>query len=157
LMNVGKDLELVNIGNRALDSLRLEKSYGIWNAEFTQGYTPEMSYLKNFIAYDKGDFIGREAVLKEKETGAKQTLVTLQVETTDADAPVYAPVKYNGKVVGFVTSSFYGHYVKQSLALAYVDNDAINSELTVDVIGEARKAVILTEPAYDPIGSRMRI
>jgi len=157
LTDAGKDLGLVNIGNRALDSLRLEKSYGIWNAEFTQGYTPEMSYLKNFIAYDKGDFIGREAALKEKETGAKQTLVTLQVDTTDADAPVYAPVKHNGKVVGFVTSSVYGHYVKQSLALAYVDNDAINSELTVDVIGEAKKVVILKEPAYDPTGSRMRM
>jgi len=157
LMNAGKDLGLVNIGNRALDSLRLEKSYGIWNSEFTQGYTPEMSYLKNFIAYDKGEFIGRDAALKEKETGAKQTLVTLSVDATDADAPVYAPVKHNGKVVGFVTSSVYGHYVKQSLALAYVDNDAVNSDLTVDVIGEARKAVVLKEPAYDPKGERMRL
>ena len=157
LTKCGKDLGLVNIGNRALDSLRLEKSYGIWNAEFTQGYTPEMSYLKNFIAYDKGDFIGREAALKEKETGAKQTLVTLSVDTTDADAPVYAPVKHDGKVVGFVTSSVYGHYVKQSLALAYVDKEFVDSELTVDVIGEARKAVVLKEPAYDPTGSRMRV
>jgi len=157
LIKCGKDLGLVNIGNRALDSLRLEKSYGIWNAEFTQGYTPEMSYLKNFIAYDKGEFIGREAALKERETGAKQTLVTLQVDTTDADAPVYAPVKHDGKVVGFVTSSVYGHYVKQSLALAYVDNEAINSDLTVDVIGEARKAVVLKEPAYDSKGEMMRI
>ena len=157
LMNAGKDLGLVNIGNRALDSLRLEKNYGIWNAEFTQGYTPEMSYLKNFIAYDKGEFIGREAALKEKETGAKQTLVTLRVDTTDADAPVYAPVKHNGKVVGFVTSSGYGHYVQQSLALAYVDKEYVDSELTVDVIGEAKKAVVLKEPAYDPKGERMRM
>ena len=157
LTKCGKDLGLVNIGNRALDSLRLEKSYGIWNAEFTQGYTPEMSYLKNFIAYDKGDFIGREAALKEKETGAKQTLVTLSVDTTDADAPVYAPVKHDGKVVGFVTSSVYGHYVKQSLALAYVDKEFVDSELTVDVIGEARKAVVLKNPVYDPAGSRMRV
>jgi dimethylglycine dehydrogenase len=157
LMSAGKDYGLVNIGNRALDSLRLEKSYGIWNAEFTQGYTPEMSYLKNFVAYDKGDFIGREVALKEKETGAQQALVTLRVDTTGADAPVYAPVKHNGKVVGFVTSSAYGHYVKQSLALAYVDTDAINSELTVDVIGEPRPCVILKEPAYDPKGERMRM
>jgi len=157
LMSAGKDLGLVNIGNRALDSLRLEKSYGIWNAEFTQGYTPEMSYLKNFIAYDKGDFIGREAALKEKEIGAKQTLVTLRVDITDADAPVYAPVKHNGKVVGFVTSSVYGHYVKQSLALAYMDKEFVNSNLTVDVIGEAKNAIVLKEPAYNPTGSRMRM
>jgi dimethylglycine dehydrogenase len=55
LMDAGKELGLVNIGNRALDSLRLEKSYGIWNSELTQGYTAEMSYLKNFIAYEKKD------------------------------------------------------------------------------------------------------
>ena len=157
LMNAGKDYGLVNIGNRALDSLRLEKSYGIWNAEFTQGYTPEMSYLKNFIAYDKSDFIGRDAALKEKETGTKQTLVTLRIDTIDADAPVYAPVKHNGKVVGFVTSSVYGHYVKQSLALTYVDKEFVNSELMVDVIGDARKAIMLKEPAYDPQGERMRM
>ncbi len=156
LMKAGKDLGLVNIGNRALDSLRLEKSYGIWNAEFTQGYTPEMSYLKAFIAFDKPDFIGKEAALKEKETGAKEILVTLQVDSKDADAPVYAPVKHNGKVIGFITSSAYGHYVKQSLAMAYIDRDFINSDLTVDVIGEAKKAIVLKEPAYDPQGERMR-
>jgi dimethylglycine dehydrogenase len=157
LVDAGKDLGLVNIGNRALDSLRLEKSYGIWNAEFTQGYTPGMSYLKNFIAYDKGDFIGRDAALKEKETGASQTLVTLRVDAIDAGPSPYSPVKHDGKVVGFVTSSAYGHYVHQSLALAYVDKEFVNSNLTVDVIGESKKAVVLTEPAYDPKGERMRM
>lgn len=156
LMKAGKGLGLVNIGDRALDSLRLEKSYGIWNAEFTQGYTPGMSYLKDFIAFDKGDFIGKEAAFKEKETGVTQTLIALQVNSIDADAPVYAPVKHDGRVVGFVTSSAYGHYVKQSLALAYIDKEFINSDLTVDVIGEAKKALVLKEPAYDPKGERMR-
>jgi dimethylglycine dehydrogenase len=147
-----------------LDSLRLEKSYGIWNSEFTQGYTAEMSYLKNFIAYEKKDgstgspqaFIGKEAVLKERETRTTQTLVTLQVDAVDAEPSPYSPVKQGDKVVGFVTSSAYGHYVKQSLAMAYIDDDAIHSDLTVDVIGQARKAIILTEPAYDPIGEKLR-
>jgi dimethylglycine dehydrogenase len=157
LMKAGEGLGLVNIGNRALDSLRLEKGYGIWNAEFSQGHTPGMSYLKDFIAFDKGDFIGKEAALKEKHTGTAQTLVALSVDSNDADAPVYAPVKSNGKVVGFVTSSAYGHYVKQSLALAYVDKKFADADLTVDVIGEVKKAVVLKESAYDPNGSRMRM
>lgn len=157
LMEAGKELGLVNIGNRALDSLRLEKSYGIWNAEFTQGYTPEMSYLKNFIAYDKKDFIGKEAALIEKETGSTQTLVTLKVDALDAEPSPYSPIKHNDKVVGFITSSAYGHYVQQSLALAYVDNTALHVDLTVDVIGDPRPCVILNEPAYDPTGSRMRL
>jgi len=157
LMEAGADLGLVNIGNRALDSLRLEKSYGIWNAEFTQGYTAEMSYLKNFIAYDKKDFIGKYAALKIREKGETQTLITLRVDAMDAEPSPYSPVKLGDKVVGFVTSSAYGHYVKQSLALAYVDNDALNGELTVDVIGDPRPCVILKEPAYDPKGERMRM
>lgn len=157
LMEAGKDLGLVNIGNRALDSLRLEKSYGIWNAEFTQGYTAEMSYLKNFIAYNKKDFIGKEAALKIKEKGETQTLITLRVDAIDAEPSPYSPVKQGDKVVGFITSSAYGHYVKQSLALAYVDNDALNGELTVDVIGDPRPCVVLSEPVYDPGGNRMRM
>jgi dimethylglycine dehydrogenase len=157
LTEAGRDLGLVNIGNRALDSLRLEKSYGIWSAEFTQGYTPGMSYLKDFIPFDKDGFIGKEAALKEKQTGAAQTLVTLQVDSVDADAPVDAPVKHNGKVVGFVTSSAYGHFVKESLALAYVEKEFVDADLTVDVIGEAKKAIVLKEPAYDPKGERMRM
>jgi dimethylglycine dehydrogenase len=157
LMNAGRDLGMVNIGNRALDSLRLEKSYGIWNAEFTQGYTPGMSYLKDFIAFDKDDFIGKEAALKEKQTGAAQTLVALQVDSVDADAPVYAPVKHDGKVVGFVTSSAYGHSVNKSLALAYVEKKFVDADLTVDVIGEAKQATVLKEAAYDPKGERMRM
>ena len=116
-----------------------------------------MSYLKNFIAYEKKDFIGKDAVLKEKETGASQTLVTLRVDAIDAEPSPYSPVKQGDKVVGFVTSSAYGHYVKQSLALAYVDNDALTGELTVDVIGDPRPCVVLSEPAYDPKGERLRM
>jgi dimethylglycine dehydrogenase len=79
------------------------------------------------------------------------------VDAIDAEPSPYSPVKHDGKVVGFVTSSAYGHYVKQSLALAYVDNDAFNADLTVDVIGERRPCMILKEPAYDPKGERMRM
>ena len=158
LMAAGKPLGLRSIGNRALDSLRLEKSYGIWSTEFTQSYTPGMSNLANHLAFDKGDFIGRDAALRERETGAAKTLVTLRIDATDADASGFEPVKHRGKLVGFVTSGAYGHHVQQSLALAYVDRDiaAASPELTVDVIGEARAAEIMPEPAYDPKGLRLR-
>ncbi|HSE11402.1 MAG TPA: glycine cleavage T C-terminal barrel domain-containing protein, partial [Rudaea sp.] len=158
LKAAGKDHGLRSIGNRALDSLRLEKSYGIWNSEFTQSCTPGMSNLARHVAFDKGDFIGRDAALRERETGASKTLVTLRIDAGDADASGFEPVKCNGKLVGCVTSGAYGHYVKQSLALAYVDRDiAIAApELTVDVIGESRTAKILPGPAYDPKGLRLR-
>jgi len=158
LRAAGKDSGLRSIGNRALDSLRLEKSYGIWNSEFTQSCTPGMSNLAHHVAFDKGDFIGRDAALRERGTGAQKTLVTLCIDASDADASGFEPVKCNGKLVGSVTSGTYGHYVRQSLALAYVDRDiaAAAPELVVDVVGEPRAARILREPAYDPKGLRLR-
>jgi dimethylglycine dehydrogenase len=158
LKSAGADLGLRSIGNRALDSLRLEKSYGIWNSEFTQSCTPGMSNLAQHVAFDKDNFIGRDAALHERETGAAKMLVTLCIDATDADASGFEPVKCDGKLVGCVTSGAYGHYVKQSLALAYVDRGVASAapELTVDVIGEPRAARILAKPAYDPKGLRLR-
>jgi dimethylglycine dehydrogenase len=158
LREVGVELGLKSIGNRALDSLRLEKSYGIWSTEFTQAYAPEMSNLRHHVAFDKGDFIGRDAAMRARETGADRVLVTLRIDAEDADAAGFEPVKHNGKLVGFVTSGAYGHHVGQSLALAYVDAALAGSDarLTVDVIGENRSAIMLAEPAYDPTGSRLR-
>jgi len=158
LKSAGKDLGLRSIGNRALDSVRLEKSYGIWNSEFTQSCTPGMSNLAQHVAFDKGDFIGSHAALRERDTGAAKTLVTLCIDASDADAAGFEPVKFDGRLVGCVTSGAYGHFVKQSLALAYVDRDVPTAapELTVDVTGEPRAATILLEPAYDPKGLRLR-
>jgi dimethylglycine dehydrogenase len=158
LKSAGRDLGLRSIGNRALDSLRLEKSYGIWNSEFTQSCTPGMSNLAQHVAFDKGEFIGREAALREREAGTNKMLVTLSIDATDADASGFEPVRCDGRLVGSVTSGAYGHYVKQSVALAYVNRDvaAAAPELVVDVIGEPRAARILPEPAYDPKGLRLR-
>jgi dimethylglycine dehydrogenase len=158
LREAGTDLGLKSIGNRALDSLRLEKSYGIWSTEFTQSYSPEMSNLRHHVASDKGDFIGRDAALRQREKGVDRVLMTLRIDANDADASGFEPVKCGGKLVGFVTSGAYGHHVGQSLALAYVDKALVGTDapLTVDVIGENRRAVMLGEPAYDPQGTRLR-
>jgi dimethylglycine dehydrogenase len=117
-----------------------------------------MSNLRHHVAFDKGDFIGRDAALRQREKGAGRMLVTLRIDAKDADASGFEPVKRNGKLVGFVTSGAYGHYVGQSLALAYVDRGLAGSgaPLTVDVIGENRPAVMLSEPPYDPQGARLR-
>ena len=158
LRDAGTEHGLRPIGDRAVDSLRLEKGYGIWNAEFTQAYTPGMSGLDRFVAFDKGDFIGREGALREREGGAARRLVMLDVDAADADASGHDGVWLGDRLVGVVTSGAYGHHVKKSLALAYVDRDVITDdvELTVFVVGETRTARILPEPPYDPTGSRLR-
>jgi len=158
LREVGGESGLRLIGDRAIDSLRLEKAYGIWNAEFTQAYTPGMSGLDRFVAFDKDDFIGREAALREREEAVAQQLVLLEVDAGDADASADDGIWIGDRRVGFVTSGAYGHHVKKSLALAYVDRDAIESaaDLDVFVVGEARTARILPEAPYDPTSNKLR-
>jgi len=158
LREAGQGSGLRLIGDRAIDSLRLEKAYGIWNAEFTQACTPGMSGLDRFVAFDKADFIGREAALREREEGVSQRLVLLEVDAGDADASADDGIWIGDRRVGFVTSGAYGHHVKKSLALAYVDRESIESaeDLDVYVVGEARTARILPAAPYDPTGSKLR-
>jgi dimethylglycine dehydrogenase len=158
LLREGADLGLTPIGMRAQDSLRLEKGYGVWSLEFAQSYTAAMAGLERFIAFDKGAFIGREAALRERESGPRQRLTLLGVDATNADVTGFEPVWADGQRVGFVTSGCYGHHVKMSLALAYLDRVVTDRPvpLEVHVLGELRPARILAEPPYDPQGLKLR-
>jgi dimethylglycine dehydrogenase len=159
LVEAGADLGLRQIGYNAVNSLRLEKSFGIWSREFTWAYTPGMSGLDRFIAFDKPDFIGREATLRERERGGpRERLVTLVVDAQDADATGFEPVWIGDRRVGFVTSGGFGHTVGRSIAMGYVDVAAIDPSQTYDVtiLGERRECRLVSEPLTDPSGSRMR-
>ena len=158
LCAAGAPFGLRQIGSRALDSLRFEKGYGIWSTEYAQSYTPGMSGLDRFIAFDKPDFVGRSAALRERETGPAQRLVLMAIDTIDADAFGFEPVWVGGQRVGFVTSGGYGHHTGLSLALGYVDRPVIesNAALTVHIVGEERPARILPVLPYDPAGARLR-
>jgi len=156
LLEAGAALGLKEIGFYALNSLRLEKSFGIWSAEFTQGYTPAMVGLDRFAASEKGDFIGREAFLAPD--APERTLVTLEIEAEDADASGFEPVYRDGARIGFVTSGGYGHSVGKSLAMALIDpaSSKPGTALTTFVVGVERPARVIPPSPYDPDGARMR-
>jgi len=159
LQEAGRAMGLVQIGYNTVNSLRMEKSFGVWSKEFTWAYTPGMSGLDRFIAFAKKDFIGRDAALKERDHApAKHKLVTLEIAAEDADASAFEPVWLGERRIGFVTSGAYGHFVGKSLAMAYLDRDvaAPGSTVEVHIIGIRRKAKILPGPAFDPESSRMR-
>ncbi len=104
LQEHGQPLGMKPIGMRAQDSLRLEKGYGVWSLEFAQAYTPAMSGLDRFIAFDKGEFIGREAALAERAANPTQRLVLLSIDAGDAgdaDATGFEPVWQGAHKVGF--------------------------------------------------------
>ena len=159
LIEAGRDLGLREIGYNALLSLRLEKSFGIWNAEFTQDRTPGMTGMDRFIAYDKGDFIGRDAAIKERDgLPPSHVLATLAIDADGADASGYEPIWSEGRIVGFTTSGGYGHWLKQSLAMALVAPDVAipGTELGVHIVGVERKARVIAPSPYDPQGKAMR-
>ncbi|MBU3737727.1 MAG: aminomethyl transferase family protein, partial [Rhodoferax sp.] len=159
LLEAGRADGIAEVGYYALNSLRLEKSFGIWSHEFTQGYTPAMTGLDRWIAFDKGDFIGREAALAARQADRHpSTLVTLEIDATDADARGFEPIWHGNRRVGFVTSGGYGYTVRQSLAMAMVDRAFAQpgTALTVHVLGILRAARVVPPSPYDPEGTAMR-
>ncbi len=158
LLEAGEELGIKEVGFNAMLSTRIEKSFGIWSAEFTQDRTPAMTGMDRWIDWDK-DFIGKEAAIAVRDgNGPARTLVTLEIDTTDADASGYEPVWQGDKLVGFVTSGAYGHTLKKSLAMAMVDMDVTKpgTELKVHVVGKECAAQVSPPSPYDPEGKAMR-
>src|SRR5712675_3550106 len=98
LREAGRPFKLRLIGGRALQSLRLEKSFGTWAREFRPIYGPYEAGLGRFIDLDRGHFIGRAAALEEKKHGGQRSLVTLEVQAHDADAIGDEPIWHRGQV-----------------------------------------------------------
>ena len=158
LVEAGKPHGIGHFGGRALNSMRLEKSFGTWAREYRPIYGPFEAGLGRFIDLKKNDFIGREAAAAEKASGGTRSLVVFAVDAVDADAIGDEPVWHDGKVVGWITSGGYAHHTKTSVALGYVPV-ALAGETTgfeIEIIGERRTARRLAEPLFDPSGSRMR-
>jgi dimethylglycine dehydrogenase len=160
LLEAGRDLGVTEYGFSAVNSLRLEKSFGIWSREFTQGYTAGETGMDRWIAFGKGDFIGRAAALKESKSNApRRNLVTLEIDAKDTDAGGYEPIWLKGRRVGFVTSGGYGHAVGKSLAMALVEQEAseAGTELATHIVGVERPARVIKASPYDPQGLKMRL
>lgn len=159
LLAAGAPENIREVGFNALLSLRIEKSFGIWNAEFTQGYTPAMTGMDRWIDWDK-EFVGKAAAVAERTgNGPTQVQVTLEIDADGADASGYEPIWASGKQVGFVTSGAYGHHIEKSLAMALVDVDkaAPGTELSVHVVGVERAACVIPASPYDASGKAMRL
>jgi dimethylglycine dehydrogenase len=149
---------LRHFGGRALNAMRIEKSFGTWAREYRPIYGPYEAGLGRFVDLKKDAFVGRAAALEEQASGGRLRLVTFAVDTTDADASGDEPIWHDGKVVGWVTSGAYGYSVQRSLALGYVPAALANATegFEIELIGERRKATRLAAAAFDPDGGRMR-
>lgn len=158
LVQAAEGLDARFVGIYALNSLRLEKGFGIWSREFSRDFTPRMAGLGRFIAYDRPGFIGRDAALRDRDSEPTRRLVTLAVDAADADASGYEPILLENRLVGFVTSGGYGCCAKTSLAMGYLDAHIPDDQknLTISIMSELRPCRVLREPIVDPAGIRAR-
>ena len=158
LTRAGERHGLRLFGARALDALRLEKSFGAWATEYRPIYDPYESGLGMFVKLDKGGFMGRDAAVRLREEGPARRLVTFTVDADDADVIGDEPIWHDDEVVGWVTSGGYAHCSQASVALGYVPTPLadVDGGFEIEVVGVRRQALRRDTCLFDPAGSRMR-
>ena len=159
LFSVGKGLGLKPFGIRAMDSMRLEKSYRMVGTELSIEYSAYESAMDRFIKPDKGDFLGRSGLLAAKNTDLNNLLVTLEVsDIDDADALGNNALLKDGKLIGRATGGGFGFRLNKSLALGMVKPDlaGLGTELDIEILGKTYKAKVLPESPFDPSNERLR-
>src|SRR5436190_7437046 len=157
LWRAGEPYGLVAGGYRAIDSLRLEKGYRVWGADVTPDETPYEAGLGFAVKLDKGDFLGRDALV-ERGAEPQRRLACLVLEDPRAVALGSEPVRVEGRIAGRVTSGGYGYSVRRSIAYAYLPAAyaAPGRPVEVEIFGEWVAGEVVAEPLYDPQGERLR-
>ena len=164
IMAAGEALGLSHAGYHALDSLRIEKAYRHWGHDITDEDTPLEAGLGFTVKFDKpGGFIGRDALLRQREQGVQRRL--LQFRLLDPEPLLYhnEPVWHRGRIVGHVTSGSYGHTLGGSIGLGYVDTsevrdvgELLQDGFEIEVAGARIPAEASLRPMYDPGNKRIR-
>jgi 4-methylaminobutanoate oxidase (formaldehyde-forming) len=163
LIEAGGDVGLAHAGHYCLDGCRLEKGFRHWGHDIGPDDTPIEAGLSFAVAFDKGEFIGREALLLQRELGVKRRLVLFRIEGANPlllhDEPIYR----DGHLVGLTTSGGYGPRTGLALCLGYVNTegmrsagDIFNHRYEIGIAGQRFAATALKKPPYDPTGERMR-
>ncbi|HAV64633.1 MAG TPA: FAD-dependent oxidoreductase [Verrucomicrobiales bacterium] len=161
LLRAGEDLGIANAGHYAINSLRLEKGYRAWGAELSPDDTPLEAGLSFAIDWDKA-FLGREALLSQKENGPGRRLVIFVLQDPEPMLWGSELIHRDGKPVGYTTSGSYGHTVGGAIAMGYVNNpDGVSAAFIragsyeINVNGNRVPATAHLNPPYDP--KRLRI
>ena len=158
IWTAGAEHGLVAGGYKAIDSLRLEKGYRVWGADITPDETPFEAGLGFAVKLDKGDFIGREALVAAQDEPLERKLACLVLEEPRAVALGSEPVRMDGEVLGRVTSGGFGYSVERSIAYAYVPAGSAEPgrPVEVEIFGDWVAGEVAEEPLWDPAGERIR-
>jgi 4-methylaminobutanoate oxidase (formaldehyde-forming) len=159
LWKAGEPEGMVAGGYKAIDTLRLEKGYRYWSGEISPDYTPYEAGLGFAVKLDKkSDFIGKEALKKQKAEGIKRKLCTITLDDDRTVVMGKEPIRAGDKLVGWVTGGGFGYSVKKSIAYAYLPLEFAKegTKLTVEFFGELVGAEVAQTVLWDPKGERVK-
>ncbi len=165
ILAAGEGHGLALAGMHAMQSLRIEKAYRAWGHDIGDQDTSLEAGLGFAVAWDKpGGFIGREALLRQREKGVTKRLV--QFALNDPEPLLYGrePIYRDGDIAGYVTSAMYGHTLGTAIGLGYVSNEGqvvdVNFIATgafeIEIAGVRHPAAASLKPLFDPTGERLR-
>jgi 4-methylaminobutanoate oxidase (formaldehyde-forming) len=151
---------LVHAGYHALNSLRIEKAYRHFGHDITDEDTPWEAGLGFAVKLDKpGGFIGREALLRQRETGLPKRLVQFKLQSPEPLLYHNEPIWRGAAIVGFIRSGMYAHTLGAAVGLGYVSDAANGVEpdaYEIEVAGVRHAALASLRPLYDPKQERIR-
>ncbi len=158
LWQAGQPLGIIAAGGGAFDSLRLEKGYRLWGADIHTEYHPDEAGLGFAVKRKKGDFLGREALLRARADGVARTLCCLTVDDPRVVVMGKEPILDGDRVLGYVTSANYGYSVGASIAYGYlpVAYATPSTAVTIQFFGKRYAATVAREPLYDAENARLK-
>ncbi len=150
LRQAGAEFDITDIGYHAIDSLRLEKRYLAWGLDITPDDNPYEAGLQFLIDWNKGDFVGAEALNRIREQGTRRKLACLAL---DKPLPVFGgeAIYAGGSVVAQTTSGNFGYSIGKSLVLGYLPLEAFDQDsFSIEAFGKSSSVSLIKGAAYDP-------
>jgi dimethylglycine dehydrogenase len=159
VMRAGRGHGLRPFGMFALNSLRVEKGYRAWKGDLSTDYTVLQGGLERFVDWAKSDFRGKAALEAEKQRGVAKRFCTLVIDAGEQDPPYMSTIWHDGKIVGELTSGYYGHRIEAVVGLGMLKSE-INvpgTKVEVEIFGQRYAAVVQEDvPLWDAKNARIR-
>ena len=158
LWEAGQAIGIVAAGGGAFESLRLEKGYRLWGTDIHTEYNPYEAGLGWAVKLNKGNFLGREALMRIREAGIERRLCCLTMSDPNQVVLGKEPILDGERVLGYVTSANVGYTVGRSIAYGYLPLEYAMTGTTVEIeyFGRRYEATVTYEPLYDPGNSKLR-
>ena len=158
LWEAGQEFDIVAGGGGAFESLRLEKGYRLWGADIHTEYNPYEAGLGWAVKLNKGDFLGREALVRSRDAGIERRLCCLTLDDPAHVVMGKEPILDGERALGYVTSANFGYSVGKSIAYGYLPTAyaTAGAKVEIEYFGERYAATVTEEPLYDPGHAKLR-